>query len=100
MSLTLPKSYLLKRITQAFCLLLFIASPALVRAQCPEEHVGSTFQPGTTYYVDIDVRFRGTPIGDQIQQAVNDWTNNDTNNNISDIRFQIYCCWYRCWSSH
>ncbi len=85
MALTLPESYLLKRITQAFCLLLFIASSSLVHAQCPQPLVGATFQPDTTYYVDIDVRFRGTPIGDQIQQAVNDWTYNNTNNNTSNI---------------
>lgn len=82
-----------KRVRQACCLLIFIIIPTFVHAQCPQEQAGSTFLEGATYYVDIDVRYRGTTIGTQIENAFGDWTYANTHNNNSNIRFQVFSSW-------
>jgi len=74
------------------CILIF-AGTLLVRAQCPEETGAPNFVEGETYYVDIDVRFRNTPQGAQVRQAFEQWTQNNTFSNRSNITFQIITSW-------
>lgn len=74
-----------------FCCIVVVVAHS--QSPCPEENNRPNFAEGETYYVDIDVRFRGTPTGAQIEQAFNDWTNANARNNGSNVRFVVFNSW-------
>lgn len=68
-------------------LILLLAGTQLINAQCPDSNcAGTVFPKGEIVYVDIDFRFRNTPIYSQITAGLDAW-NYDNEFNGSEVLF-------------
>ncbi len=95
MTLPLPSRADLSQNLKRFCssLAFVIAAAFTASAQCPEKTGDPNFVEGETYHVDIDVRFGGTTVEEQIVRALGSWNFANKHVNKTNIEFKVITNW-------